>query len=270
VTRRRIGFVSLVGAGPGHPDYLTLKAARCLREADVVLYDALVAPDVLGLAVRAECVFVGKRAGRAQTPQATIDAAMIDAARQGRRVVRLKGGDPFVFGRGSEEALALQAAGVPYEIVPGVSSAVAAPALSGIPLTHRGIAGGVVVLTGADAATCAATLDALPPGLVTVVLLMSLGTRAGIVERLLVRGWPADMPAAMLLGAATPDAWTWRGPLAELATAAVAPDRFELPGTIVIGRVAGLPLAPEGAPRDAWALALTDSTVPFDDAPRLS
>ena len=105
-------------------------------------------------------MFVGKRAGHVQTSQAAIHEVMIAAARQGHRVVRLKGGDPFVFGRGSEEALALQAAGIPYEIVPGVSSAIAAPALAGIPLTHRGISSGVVVLTGADPATCQATLDA--------------------------------------------------------------------------------------------------------------
>ena len=114
-----IGFVSLVGAGPGDPDHLTLKAARRLREADLVLYDALVGPEVLALAARADHVFVGKRAGHVQTSQAAIHEVMIASARQGRRVVRLKGGDPFVFGRGAEEALALQAAGIPYEIVPG-------------------------------------------------------------------------------------------------------------------------------------------------------
>ena len=132
-----IGFVSLVGAGPGDPDHLTLKAARRLRQADVVFHDALVSAEVLALAGHAELVFVGKRAGRPQTSQTAIHGAMIAAALHGHRVVRLKGGDPFVFGRGSEEALALQAAGVPYEVVPGVSAAVAAPALAGIPLTHR-------------------------------------------------------------------------------------------------------------------------------------
>ena len=207
------GFVSLVGAGPGDPDHLTFKAARRLREADLVLYDALVTPEVLALAVRADHVFVGKRAGHVQTSQAAIHEVMIAAALQGQRVVRLKGGDPFVFGRGSEEALALQAAGVPYEVVPGVSSAVAAPALAGIPLTHRGISAGVVVLTGADLATCEAALDALPPDLVTVVLMMSMATRAGLARRLVARGWPADTPAAVILGAATPQAWAWKGPL---------------------------------------------------------
>lgn len=266
MTEPRVGVVSLVGAGPGDPDHLTLKAARCLREADLVLYDALVAPEVLALAARADHVFVGKRAGRAQTPQAAIHAAMIDAALNGRRVVRLKGGDPFVFGRGSEEALALQAAGVPYEIVPGVTTAVAAPGLAGIPLTHRAVAGGVVVLTGADQATCDAAIDALPPDLLTVVLMMSLGRRAGIANRLLARGWPADTPAAVLLGAATRDAWTWRGALDELVTMTIPADRDELPGTIVVGRVAGLPLTPRGVhPADAFAFA-TSAAAPAGDA----
>jgi uroporphyrin-III C-methyltransferase len=256
MTRAGVGVVSIVGAGPGDPDHLTLKAARALREADVVFYDALVAPAVLALAEHAEHVFVGKRAGRTQTPQEAIHAALIEAARHGHRVVRLKGGDPFVFGRGSEEALALQAAGIPYEIVPGLTTAVAAPALSGIPLTHRGVSGGVVVLTGADPSTCAAALDALPPGLVTVVLLMSLGTRAAVAERMLAHGWPADTPAAVLLAAGTADTWTWRGTLGDLGAMNVTPHRSALPGTIVVGRVAGLPLAPAQAP-DLWPAPAT-------------
>ena len=239
-----IGFVSIVGAGPGDPDHLTVKASRRLRDADVVFHDALVSPEVLALAGRAELVFVGKRAGRPQTPQPAIDEAMIAAAIHGHRVVRLKGGDAFVFGRGSEEALALQAAGIPYEVVPGVSSAVAAPALAGIPLTHRGVSSGVVVLTGADPATCHAALDSLPPDLVTVVLMMSLGTRAALAARLIANGWPADTPAAAILGAATPRAWTWKGPLEELVGLELPADRADLPGTIVVGRVAGLPLTP--------------------------
>ena len=246
---RAVGIVSLVGAGPGNLDHLTLKAARRLREADLVLYDALVAPEVLALAEQADHVFVGKRAGRTQTSQAAIHEAMITAAQQGRRVVRLKGGDPFVFGRGSEEALALQAEGIPYEVVPGVSAAVAAPALAGIPLTHRGVASGVIILTSADHATCVAAIDALPPDLVTVVLMMSMGTRAALASRLIARGWRLDTPAAVLLGAATPQAWTWKGALEALATMEVPGDRADLPGTIVVGRVAGLPIAPHATCR---------------------
>lgn len=260
------GLVSLVGAGPGHPDHLTLKAARRLGEADLVLFDALVSPDVLALAPTAEHVCVGKRAGRPQTPQPAIHAAMIAAAREGRRVVRLKGGDPFVFGRGGEEALALSEAGIPCEVVPGITSAVAAPALAGIPVTHRGLAGGVIVLTAADAATCAAALDALPPDLLTIVLLMSLGTRCTVADRLLARGWAPDVPAAMLLGAGTAAAWTWRGPLVALAAADVPPNRSDLPGTVVIGRVAALPLdlvgTPPGITHDPALLsAVTDSAA---------
>src|SRR5947208_846871 len=145
------GHVSIVGAGPGDPALLTRKAVARLRAADLVLYDALVDPRVLRLARRAQKFFVGKRAGRHAITQQAIHAVMIRAARRGRRVVRLKGGDPFVFGRGGEEALALGAAGVPFEIIPGVSSALAAPALAGIPLTHRGTASAFLVVTGHDA-----------------------------------------------------------------------------------------------------------------------
>ncbi len=134
------GHVSLVGAGPGDPDLLTVRAARALAAADLVLYDALVSAETLALAPRAQRFCVGKRAHRPSFRQETIHAVMIRAARRGKRVVRLKGGDPFVFGRGGEEALALRAAGVPFDVVPGISSAVAAPALSGIPVTHRGLA----------------------------------------------------------------------------------------------------------------------------------
>src|SRR5512140_121969 len=130
------GLVSLVGAGPGDPELLTLRAARRLAEADLVLYDALVAAEALALAPRARRFFVGKRPGRPGIGQEAIHHLMILWARRGRRVVRLKCGDPFVFGRGGEEVQALVAAGVPVEVVPGVSSALAAPALAGIPLTH--------------------------------------------------------------------------------------------------------------------------------------
>ena len=134
------GFVSLVGAGPGDPELLTLKAVRRLGEADLVLYDALVETATLSYAARAQRFFVGKRAGRPAIRQDAINRLMIREARRGRRIVRLKCGDPFVFGRGGEEALALAAAGIPCEIVPGISSAIAAPMLAGIPVTHRGLA----------------------------------------------------------------------------------------------------------------------------------
>jgi len=238
-----LGLVSLVGAGPGHPDHLTQKAVRRLREADLVLYDALVDPSVLALAGRAEWVDVGKRAGRLQTSQTAIQQLLIEAGSKGRRVVRLKGGDPFVFGRGGEEALALQDAGIPFEVVPGVSSAIAAPALAGIPVTHRGVASAFVVVTTADKAVSTAVIDALPPGLVTVVAMMSMGSRASLAAQLLDRGWPAHTPAALLLGAATPRQWTWRGALSALALCEPPATSADAPGTIVVGAVAALDLS---------------------------
>ncbi len=140
MTAGRDGIVHLVGAGPGDPGLLTLRAAELLARADTVVYDRLVHPDVLARARRgARLLFVGKEGFGEQVPQAEICALLIEQARLGREVVRLKGGDPFVFGRGGEEALALEEAGVPYDVVPGVSSGVAGPGLAGIPVTHRGL-----------------------------------------------------------------------------------------------------------------------------------
>lgn len=234
------GFVSLVGAGPGDPDYLTQKAARRLREADVVLHDALVAIEVRALAVNALQINVGKRAGGDQTSQREIERLLIDSAQQGLRVVRLKGGDPFVFGRGGEEALALQRAGVAFEIVPGVSSAIAAPALAGIPVTHRGVSAGFVVINGADLDATDRVLASIVPGVLTVVMLMAIGRRAPIARRLLARGWAPATPAAIVFGAATPGMQTWRGSLSDLQAVAL-PDSSAA-GTIVFGDVAALPI----------------------------
>src|SRR5688572_1867961 len=143
-----MGRVSLVGAGPGDPELWTVRALKRVQEADLVLYDALVDAEALRQLTAAPCFCVGKRAGRASVKQETINRLMIRAARQGKRVVRLKGGDPFVFGRGAEEALALAHAGISFEVVPGVTTAVAAPELAGIPVTHRGVASAFVVLAG--------------------------------------------------------------------------------------------------------------------------
>jgi uroporphyrin-III C-methyltransferase/precorrin-2 dehydrogenase/sirohydrochlorin ferrochelatase len=233
------GFVSLVGAGPGDPELITVKAAARLREADLVLYDALVNGEVLGLAARAHCFFVGKRAGRPSIKQETIHRIMIDAARLGKRVVRLKCGDPFVLGRGGEEALALEEAGVPCEIVPGLSSALAAPALARIPVTHRGLSSGFVVLSGHAPEAYAPALDSLAPGSLTVVLLMGLAARAEIARALLSRGWAPSTPVAICLAAGTPEAATWTGTLAELGQAPV-PGPGGAPGTIVVGDVVTL------------------------------
>jgi uroporphyrin-III C-methyltransferase / precorrin-2 dehydrogenase / sirohydrochlorin ferrochelatase len=241
---RSTGFVSLVGAGPGDPDLLTQRAVRRLAEADLVLYDALVSPEVLPLASRAQCLSVGKRACRPSISQEAINRCLVRGARRGKRVVRLKCGDPFVFGRGGEEAIALAAAGVPFEIVPGVSSALAAPALAGIPVTHRGVSSSVIVVSGHSPSAYAPIVDAVTPHSTTIVVLMGLGSRARLAQHLLQRGWAAQTPAAVLLSASSAAARTWIGTLGELTAEAselnvdVAPG--DAPGTIVVGQVVSL------------------------------
>lgn len=248
------GFVSLVGAGPGDPSLLTRRAASRLASADLVLHDALLDPRVLALAPRAHCFYVGKRAGRPSVSQRAIERLLVRGARRGQRVVRLKCGDPFVLGRGGEEALALAAAGVPFEVVPGVSSALAAPALAGIPVTHRGLSAGFAVVSGHAEAAYGPVVDGLPPGAATLVVLMGLATRAAVAARLLARGWDPGTPAAVLLGASTPGAAAWRGTLSALGAAAL-PGGPDLPGILVVGAVAALSLtgaaaAPADGPAD--------------------
>lgn len=229
------GFVSLVGAGPGDPDLLTLKAARRLAEADLVFYDALVSPETLELAGRAHRFPVGKRAGCVSIDQEAINRLLIRAAGRGKRVVRLKCGDPFVLGRGGEEALALLEAGVAFEVIPGLTAAVTAPALSGIPVTHRGLASGFVVVSGHAETAYRPILETLAPNALTIVVLMGLASRRALSRVLISRGWQPATPAAICLAAGTPDADTWIGTLDGLATASVAVT--DAPGTIVIGDV---------------------------------
>jgi len=229
--------VSLVGAGPGDPELWTLRAVQRVRDADLVLYDALVDVSALRRITRARCFSVGKRARRDSVPQETIHRLMIRAAKQGRRVVRLKGGDPFVFGRGGEEALALAMAGVPFEVVPGVTTAVAAPELAGIPVTHRGIASGFLVLAGHTSEAVDHTLQAVRPNTISIVLLMGVGARADLASRLMAHGWLAATPAAIVCSASTPDAWTWTGPLGQMG-AATPPEGA--PGVLVVGEVVRL------------------------------
>jgi uroporphyrin-III C-methyltransferase / precorrin-2 dehydrogenase / sirohydrochlorin ferrochelatase len=233
------GRVSLVGAGPGDPELLTLKAVKRLGEADLVLYDALLDLETLRFADRARRFFVGKRAGRAAIRQDAINRLMIREARRGQRIVRLKCGDPFVFGRGGEEALALAAAGIPCEIVPGISSATAAPLLAGIPVTHRGLASAFVVVSGHAESAYGPVLRSLEPGSATVVVLMGLANRAAIVSALADAGWPPRTPAAVLIGTSRPGEASWHGTLDGLrAEQAIAPG--DLPGIIVVGAVTAL------------------------------
>lgn len=198
----QVGIVYLVGAGPGDPGLLTRRGEALLRQAEVVVYDRLVAPELLELCpASAERVFVGKEGGRHPIPQQEINRLLVEHGRAGRRVVRLKGGDPFVFGRGGEEALALAEAGVPFEIVPGVTSAIAAPAYAGIPVTHRGLASSVAFVTGHEDPTkgeSALDWPALARGADTLVFLMGVEHLEEIVQRLLAAGRPAEQPVALV------------------------------------------------------------------------
>lgn len=235
------GHVSLVGAGPGDPALLTRKALARLRQADLVLYDALVDGRVLTLARRAQRFFVGKRAGRHALTQQEIHAVMIRAARRGRQVVRLKGGDPFVFGRGGEEAEALHAADVPFDVVPGVTSAIAAPGSAGIPLTHRGLASAFFVVSGHDRQVFADAVGALRPNHVTMVILMGFRRRAALAGDLIAGGWDETTPAAVVSDGTLPTEHAWRGTLRELAGGR-AKATGDGPALIVVGAVAALDL----------------------------
>ena len=237
------GFVSLVGAGPGDPELLTVKALRRLEAADLVLYDALVAPATVAKAAHAQRFCVGKRAGRRSVDQVATCRLMIRGARQGKHVVRLKCGDPFVLGRGGEEVGALRAAGVAFEVVPGVTSAVAAPALAGIPVTQRGLASGFVVVSGHAESAYGPILDAVAPHALTVVVLMGMRERAGVARRLVERGWRPDTPAAIIVGAATAAMRTWIGRLDGLGAAPVDASS-DAPGTLVVGEVVAVASEP--------------------------
>jgi uroporphyrin-III C-methyltransferase/precorrin-2 dehydrogenase/sirohydrochlorin ferrochelatase len=258
------GHVSLVGAGPGDLGLLTRKAIARLRTADLVLYDALIDDRVLRYARRAQKFFVGKRGARGPREdsesssaaarasgggapravkngghamsQEAIHRLMIRAARRGRRVVRLKGGDPFVFGRGGEEALALQRAGVPYDVVPGVSSAIAAPASAGIPVTHRGVSSAFLVVSGHDETAFASAIDQVLPNQLTIVILMGLTQSAALACVLVDRGWSRGTPAAVIVDGTRPQQRVWRGTLDDLAFERVDLDSNG-PATIVVGDV---------------------------------
>lgn len=231
------GSVTLVGAGPGDPGLLTRRAIARLRAADLVLYDALVDQRILRYARHAQRFFVGKRAGRHAITQAGIHAVMIRAARRGRRVVRLKGGDPFVFGRGSEEVAACRAASVPVFVVPGVSSAVAGPAAAGIPVTARGVARSFAVVTaqGADGLTDIRTLS----GVDTLVVMMGRSALPAVAAQLIAAGRDPSTPAACIQSATTPEQRVTRATLETIAAAADR-DGLESPVVTVIGAVAGL------------------------------
>jgi uroporphyrinogen III methyltransferase/synthase len=236
-------LVFLVGAGPGNPGYLTIRAVECLARADLVLYDKLVPPQMLDHApATAERLCVTELAERHVERYLPVHRTLIEAARQGKRVVRLKGGDPFVFGRGGEEAEVLREAGIPYEIVPGVTAALGAAACAGIPLTHRLHASAVALVTGHEnPAKPESTLDwqalAQFPG--TLAIYMGMSRLAVIVRTLLEHGKSADTPAAVVQRATTGEQQTVQAPLAEIAVAAQAAG-LSAPAVTIIGPVVDL------------------------------
>ena len=237
------GRVALVGAGCGRADLITVRGLRLLQQCRAVVYDDLIDTALLDTApAGAERIYVGKRSGRHSAPQAEINAALIALAQRGGLTVRLKGGDPYVFGRGGEEALALQRAGIPFEVVPGITAAIAVPAEAGIPVTHRGVSRAVHIIT-------AHTQDETPDfsrwaalaadG--TLVFLMGLQRLPQIAAGLLAGGLPPQTPAAVLSGGNAPHPAAVRASLGEITDAARAAG-VEAPAVIVVGDVAGMEL----------------------------
>jgi uroporphyrin-III C-methyltransferase len=248
------GRVVLVGAGPGDPELITVKGARALAEADVVVYDRLAAPALLDLVPRgANRIYAGKEPGRQAMEQHEIGALLVQEAASGHVVVRLKGGDPFVFGRGGEEMLACEEAGIPVEIVPGITSAVAAPASAGIPLTHRSVARSFAVVTGSTAhAEDTVDLTRMATATDTLVVLMAAGKLTETCTTLIDAGRPGSTPAAVVQWAWTDDQRTVVGTLDDLSTLAAAAS-IGPPATLVVGDVVKVPrsVAPVRDPHPA-------------------
>ena len=245
----RPGIVYLVGTGPGDPDLLTLRAARLIAEADVVLHDNLVSAQVLALLpAGAERIYVGKRRSKHALGQDDLNRLLVELARLGRRVLRLKGGDPFIFGRGGEEMLHLAQAGVPYEVVPGITAATGVAACAGIPLTHRGVAQSVTFVTGhlQDGTMDLDWAMLARPGQ-TVVVYMGLLGLAQICARLVEHGRAPQTPAAMVQQGTLPTQRVIAGTLASLPDA-VAAAGLHAPTLIIVGEVVALRPVPDPAP----------------------
>lgn len=238
------GSVVLVGGGPGDPGLMTVAGLAAIREADVVVHDRLGALECLAEAPEgAEILNVGKIPRGEFTPQEEINRILVDRALQGLRVVRLKGGDNFIFGRGGEEVLACREAGVPVRVIPGVTSAASVPALAGIPVTHRGLTQGFVVVSGhvpPGDPRSEVNWAALAQANLTLVILMGVQNLPVIAAELMAHGLAADTPSAVVADGTTPDQVTLRAPLSEIA--AVAAD-VRPPAIVVVGAVAALDLA---------------------------
>ena len=235
------GTVSLIGSGPGDPELLTVKATRLLEEADVVLHDKLPGPEIIERIPEEKREDVGKRAGGERTPQSAINERLVELAREGKQVARLKGGDPFVFGRGGEEAEYLAAHGVPFEVIPAVTSAIAAPAVAGIPVTHRDHASSVSFVTGHEDPTKAESAvdwGALAATGGTIVVLMGVGRLPDYTTALLEAGMAPETPVALI------ERGTWPGQRVAMGTLETIVDvrdetGIEPPAVTVIGDVAG-------------------------------
>lgn len=257
------GVVHLVGAGPGDPELITVRGARILAAADAVVHDRLVSPELLALArPGALRIDAGKTGYGRSVPQATTSEQLVRLARAGLTVVRLKGGDPFVFGRGGEEALALRAAGVPFTIVPGVTSGIAGPAYAGIPVTHRGRSRSVAFVTGSSARADPVDFAALA-AIDTLVVYMAGRTAHDVTAGLLNAGRPTDTPVAVVVDATLPSQEVLLTDLAAIAASGV-PGIDGRPALLVVGEVVALAmelawfvgpeLAAEAEPRDSAAL----------------
>ncbi|MBI5163608.1 MAG: uroporphyrinogen-III C-methyltransferase [Magnetospirillum sp.] len=241
-TRMKAGSVALVGAGPGDPELLTVKALRLLGEADVVVFDRLVSPEILDLVPAGTSrIYAGKQLSHHALVQDEINDLLVSLARSGRRVVRLKGGDPFVFGRGSEEAIHLAEHAIPFEVVPGISSASGCATYAGIPLTHRGLAMGVRFVPGhaRDGRPLDLDWNRLADPDTTLAFYMGLTTLPEIAARLMAAGLPADTPAAAIENGTTPRQRRVLGTLTTLPALAVEA-HLKAPTLIVIGRVVAL------------------------------
>lgn len=236
----KVGKVYLVGAGPGDPGLLTVRGLELLRKAEVVVYDRLVNPVLLEeVPPEATRIFVGKLTGFHSLPQEQINDILITHAQRGLLVIRLKGGDPFIFGRGGEEAEALLEAGIPFEVVPGVSSAVAVPAYAGIPLTHRKLSSSFAVITGHEACKAEPSVDweRLSTAVDTLVLLMGLKNLSLIVAKLLSHGRPPETPVAVIRWGTTELQETVTGTLADITDKAAL---LKPPVVVVVGNVVSL------------------------------
>jgi uroporphyrinogen III methyltransferase/synthase len=232
------GIVYLVGAGPGDVGLITVRGAKLLEHADIVVYDALANPRLLNFAANAEAVYVGKRAAQHALPQDQINALLIDRARAGKRVVRLKGGDPFVFGRGGEECLALAHANIPFEIVPGITAAIAAAAYAGIPVTHRDLNSSFTLITGHEKEDAPSNLPwPAIAQLPCIAFYMAAASLPQISRRLIDNGMSPNTPAAMIQWGTTPQQKTVVSTLADLPTAAAA---LASPAITLVGKVVEL------------------------------